>query len=384
MLTLPIAIRMTENEKTEGVKYFSSTWFIPLCMLKLVQEINASYPEFLPAIVPVVLWILFLGAISAVVLAILSCLAILSYGASDEKSDRDLAIGRAVGNGIYAVISFVMWLIITLGFPPGIGENQGSSVKETTAALLGKKLAEPSGLTLEQLELASQTVDGYWKEEDPLFDDENDWLGTSGVISANWGTLTLVTNSHVLNVDSLASADHTDPHIDPPEIIDYQLVVTFASGAKRNVLNCGDLIGTKDLALLKVDARGLVEGRDYVLLPIADTDLVSTGDDVVAVGSPVGLRGTHTFGKISAVRNYSDHGRCFQTDAAINFGNSGGPLFRKVNERHFWIGVNTFGFDGDNLGFALDAQSVSDSDYHWFNGTAQGVAAYISRHYIGQ
>ena len=73
----------------------------------------------------------------------------------------------------------------------------------------------------------------------------------------------------------------------------------------------------------------------------------------------------------------------FQTDAAINPGNSGGPLFKQVNGRYFWIGVNTAKInEADNLGFALDAQSVMDSEYAWYNATTQGVQNFIWHVYI--
>ena len=321
------------------------------------------------------MWILCVGGgIGSIVFAIVSYYR-FQRTTGDDIAGKDHAMRTVYLSAGSVVLSVIMWFLIPLMYAGG---NGGSITGNDT---------EPSGLTLEQLGLASQTVQGYWKEEDPLFDDEASWSGTSGVIYANATTLTLITNSHVLSVKSLARADDSNPSLDSPEILDYQLVVTFASGVKRNVLECGDQIGNKDLALLKVDASGLEIDRDYVLLPILDTNQVSSGDDVVAVGSPLGieLAGTHSFGKISAVRNDPSHGRIFQTDAAINHGNSGGPLFRKINDRHFWIGINTFAVDGaNNLGFALDAQSVMDSDYHWFNATRKGVTAYIWSHYIGE
>lgn len=307
------------------------------------------------------MWILCVGGgIGSIVFAIVSYYR-FQRTTGDDIAGKDHAMRTVYLSAGSAVLSVIMWFLIPLMYA--------------------------SGLTLEQLGLASQTIQGYWKEEDPVFDDEANWSGTSGVISANATTLTLVTNSHVLDVSSLAYADGSNPRSDSPEIIDYKLVVTFASGVKRNVLECGDQIGSKDLALLKVDASGLEIGRDYVLLPILNTNLISTGDDVVAVGSPFGIEraGTHTFGKISAIRNDRLNGRVFQTDAAINPGNSGGPLFSEVNGRHFWIGINTYVVHGaNNLGFALDAQSVMDSDYHWFNATRKGVTAYIWSRYIGE
>ena len=62
--------------------------------------------------------------------------------------------------------------------------------------------------------------------------------------------------------------------------------------------------GPIDLALLKVNADGLIEERDYLLLPHAGKRQLMPGDEVVAVGSPHRIRaGTHTFGRISALRD---------------------------------------------------------------------------------
>ena len=95
-----------------------------------------------------------------------------------------------------------------------------------------------------------------------------------------------------------------------------------------------------DLAVMEVDAPNLVEAI------IGDSDLMRTGDFVLAIGSPFGLSHSVTFGIVSA-RNrrkleLNDRDLEFQdflqTDAAIHPGNSGGPL---VNMRGEVIGINT-------------------------------------------
>ena len=111
-----------------------------------------------------------------------------------------------------------------------------------------------------------------------------------------------------------------------------------------------------DLALLKIDPRGA--RLDY--LRFADSDLVSVGDYAIAIGNPLGqLAGSLTVGVISAkgrsdlqiqggTPRYQDF---FQTDAAINFGNSGGPL---VDIHGRVIGVNTaINASGQNIGFTI-------------------------------
>ncbi len=92
-----------------------------------------------------------------------------------------------------------------------------------------------------------------------------------------------------------------------------------------------------DLAVLKIDE---VSGLPAV--PWGDSDALEPGDWVLAIGNPAGLGGTVTVGIISATDRATRAGGPFdeylQTDAAINAGNSGGPLFNLKGEV---IGVNT-------------------------------------------
>ena len=117
-----------------------------------------------------------------------------------------------------------------------------------------------------------------------------------------------------------------------------------------------------DLAVLYVEAEGLTAAE------FGDSDLLEVGDEVVAIGDPLGveLRGTMTDGIISAInRGLEINGRTMsliQTTAALNSGNSGGPL---VNCYGQVIGINTMkigdyassgGVEG--LGFAIPMTSV--------------------------
>jgi hypothetical protein len=88
----------------------------------------------------------------------------------------------------------------------------------------------------------------------------------------------------------------------------------------------------RDLALLKVP------GRDLPFLPLARRP-VSTGDDVIAIGSPMGLSHTVTKGIISSTRRVREGVDYLQTDVSVNPGNSGGPLINAAGEV---VGINTF------------------------------------------
>jgi hypothetical protein len=88
-------------------------------------------------------------------------------------------------------------------------------------------------------------------------------------------------------------------------------------------------------------------------LPLADSDQVQAGQPVVAVGHPHGLGVTTTQGIVSAV-GYGPEGRAFiQTDAAIDPGNSGGPLVNRTGEV---IGINTSKI-GQGCGFAVPSNA---------------------------
>jgi len=112
-----------------------------------------------------------------------------------------------------------------------------------------------------------------------------------------------------------------------------------------------------DLALLKIDATNL----PYV--KFGDSKAARVGDWVIAIGNPFGLNGTVTAGIVSALHRNIQSGqydRYIQTDASINQGNSGGPLFDIDGNV---IGINTaiFSPSGGNvgLGFAIPAEQAA-------------------------
>lgn len=110
-----------------------------------------------------------------------------------------------------------------------------------------------------------------------------------------------------------------------------------------------------DMALLKIDAK------DLPYVGFGDSSKVRVGDWAIAIGNPFGLGGTVTAGIVSAlhrnIQSGSAYDRYIQTDASINQGNSGGPLFDLDGNV---VGINTVIFtpSGGNvgLGFAIPAE----------------------------
>lgn len=114
-----------------------------------------------------------------------------------------------------------------------------------------------------------------------------------------------------------------------------------------------------DVAVLKIDA-----GRDVAFVKLADSDRARVGDWVLAIGSPFGLNRSVTAGIISQTNRETPSTSVFQkfiqTDAAINRGNSGGPL---VNMNGEVIGINsqiaTSTGDYNGVGFALPSNEAA-------------------------
>jgi S1-C subfamily serine protease len=110
-----------------------------------------------------------------------------------------------------------------------------------------------------------------------------------------------------------------------------------------------------DLALLRVD----LEPSPYI--PLGQHKNAGIGTDVIAIGTPFGLEWSVSEGIVSAIRQTGET-TLLQTDAAVNKGNSGGPLVN-LNTRRV-IGVNTFGFKkelSEGLNFAVSVSEVRES-----------------------
>jgi S1-C subfamily serine protease len=108
-----------------------------------------------------------------------------------------------------------------------------------------------------------------------------------------------------------------------------------------------------DLALIKIEPK-----KQLPHLGLGDSDRLQVGQKVLAIGNPFGLAGTLTVGVISALgrpiqgENNQDLEGMIQTDAAINSGNSGGPLLDSQGQV---IGINTaiYGPNGGNVGIGF-------------------------------
>ncbi len=120
----------------------------------------------------------------------------------------------------------------------------------------------------------------------------------------------------------------------------------------------------KDLAVIKVP------GFDLPTVDLGNSNYIAQGDSVLLVGNPEGFKGSLSSGIISGIRDAVDGNefRLIQTDAAVNPGNSGGPLLNSVG---LAIGVVTSRWKGaENLNFAVPI--------NYARGMLQGVTTPIT------
>jgi S1-C subfamily serine protease len=267
--------------------------------------------------------------------------------------------------------------LLAIGIAVGIqmARSDGGGVDPT---MKGKPRAGSSvglsGLSEEESRLSTIYMEGHWLEEDALVDDEASW-NCSGVVVAEEGdSLIIMTNSHCIGLDGLVKAD-----LGAPEIKRFTLGVAMWGSRDRikvtRFAEC-DSMGM-DVALLHIPKGRMRHGRDFVVAPISGRHEATVGRDVVAIGAPRGLRGTETFGRISALRKKGEllpH-EVLQTDTAINPGNSGGPLFLVIDERRHLIGLSTFGIGGEGLNFAFYADEFPQQSWQWFDATPAGASA---------
>ena len=169
---------------------------------------------------------------------------------------------------------------------------------------------------------------------------DNDYFAWgTGVIASENGYI--ITNTHVIDGGETAK-------------------VVLSDGKECDALLVG-FDASSDIALLKIDATGLPAAE------FASSSTLSVGDSVAAIGNPLGqnLSLTMTRGIVSALnREISYNGTTMsliQTDASINEGNSGGPLF---NERGQVVGItnmkmiSNLGSGIEGLGFAIPSDTV--------------------------
>ncbi len=152
----------------------------------------------------------------------------------------------------------------------------------------------------------------------------------------------VVTNNHVISLDQKGAAD--------------AVMVTMPDGTEYNARIVGR-DPDSDIAVLKIDAK-----QPLPFVQFGQSSKARAGDWVIAIGNPFGLGGTVTSGIVSSVNRATGAGayqHYIQTDASINSGNSGGPMFDMLGNV---IGINNWivAPSGGNIGigFAIPSDTA--------------------------
>jgi serine protease Do len=176
-----------------------------------------------------------------------------------------------------------------------------------------------------------ENVQGLWQNQ------QVEGVGTGIIVSSDG---LILTNQHVVSGNPSS------------------LTVTLIDGSEHDAqVLFSD--ATMDLAVIKIDATGLKAAK------IGDSDSVAIGETAIAIGNPLGLnyQRSVTAGIVSAlgrsilISQTKIAENLIQTDAAINSGNSGGPLLNSAGEV---IGINSYKMqNGEGMGFAIPVNVVA-------------------------
>lgn len=245
------------------------------------------------------------------------------------------AIYRLEHQKLATALQDIQAQVDTLSSQAGVASSAGTLVVENT------DVQTTITQVAQQVGPAVVTVVGTVQVQVTFFGYSNSEVSGSGVFVSDDGYV--LTNYHVVE-------DTTE------------LWVILADGSRREAtLVGGDVYA--DIAVLKT------EGKAPATAMLGNSDAIDRGETVIAIGSPLGdFTNSVTVGVVSATGRSIDTGRGYkildliQTDAAINEGNSGGPL---VNLAGQVVGINTLvvrssnsGAVAEGLGFAIPANTV--------------------------
>lgn len=264
--------------------------------------------------------------------------------ASKPPKKRRKHSGGRIARGAVALV-----LAAAMGFAGGfVGARVGNTgnkvviqqVERTDSSAASGTAVSSSGMTTSQVsEMVSPSVVVITTEQ--VVYSQWSWYGQNQVESGAGSGVIISSDGYIL----------TCAHV--------------VSGASQITVTIGDtdytatVVGeddTSDVAVLKIDATGLTPAT------VGDSDSLSVGDSVLAVGNPLGeLGGTVTSGIVSALnRSVTIQGTSstntmslIQMDASVSPGNSGGGLFNMNGELIGLVNAKSSSSDAEGLGFAI-------------------------------
>ena len=290
----------------------------------------------------------------------------------------EIVINLATGL-VGAILFFIVALSLHWG---GLGQQAGtvtipaatpevSSIPVSTGGFAG-----PEQVYAKYADSVVQIVSTFEGQSSGLYHSSQSAQGIgSGFVASPDGYI--LTNAHVVTSDTTQQAVKAS-----------DIEVKFKNGKTAKASIVGYDLTSSDVAVIKIDPQGL----DLVPVMLGDSDAVKVGESVFAIGSPFGVyASTMTAGIVSATKRTVESPEAgftiqnaIQTDAAINRGNSGGPLF---NSRSEVVGLNeqiaTVSGGSEGVGFAVPintAKKVMEQiianggvEYSWMGVVGQSV-----------
>jgi S1-C subfamily serine protease len=236
----------------------------------------------------------------------------MAHSMNGSNAIRLLAIGLVIGLGAYLA-----------------GSHWGPKLPSSAEAVREAVSAAPSEASLDQLE--SENVRIY-RQASPAVANvvtktvEYDFFFNAVPVEGAGSGFLIDTDGHIL----------TNYHV----VQDAQTVEVTLGDQSRYKAKFIGADTRNDIALIQIDAHG----HKFSALPLGDSHALQVGQRVLAIGNPFGFQSTLTTGVVSALGRTVQTGEntfideAIQTDAAINRGNSGGPLLNSHGEV---IGINT-------------------------------------------
>ncbi len=286
-------------------------------------------------------------------------------GKTEKKEKKNSRGGKVIFAAACVVLSLVCGFAgATLSnyfFAPEVVENTGADKNNGGNVVIDRVVehvetsSEGSALTYTDVEnLVGDSVVAITTEHKATsFWQEYVTSGAgSGVIISEDGYI--ITNNHVISSTETSFYGTTTSYAD-------KITVSLKNGETYEAEIIGGAADA-DIAVLKIEAK---EDEKFVSAKFADSDKLKVGEEVIAIGNPLGeLSGTTTNGIISALARKvtieNVEMNLLQTNAAINPGNSGGGLFNMSGELVGVVNAKSSGTGIEGLGFAIPSNDAYD------------------------
>jgi S1-C subfamily serine protease len=249
--------------------------------------------------------------------------------------------------------------------------------------------------TIEDARRTTVKLYGQWRETGYVFDSTQSWTGSGVIVARDGNRLRIATNSHCLGLNALSQVIR----LSSPDVGDYRLTIELIDGTKLSASRMAETPRHGlDIGLVEIDASTLEEGTSYRIASAERWRTLRVGEEVLAIGAPLGFKDTTTFGHVSALRvldsssgqllnigpdstrnrALSDY-MLIQTDAEFTHGNSGGALYAKRDSGWKLVGLPTYAHgERGELRFAFASDEIERSDWHWFSANPTGATQALS------